>query len=81
MIVRCTSVDQPGWLALREALWPHSTKDEHLAEMSPLLAAPERHTQFIALLESGLPVGLALHRALGFQETERVVFFRKLLSS
>lgn len=147
MIVRCASVEQPGWLALRRALWPHATTEEHLAEMSAFLAAPARYVQFVALLESQQPIGLAeasvrsdyvngtesspvaflegvyvipearrqgvatalvsavaewaptvgcreiasdallenvgshaLHRALGFEETERVVFFRRALS-
>lgn len=26
MIERCTSFDQPGWLSLREELWPHCSR-------------------------------------------------------
>jgi aminoglycoside 6'-N-acetyltransferase I len=146
VIKQCTSVDQPGWLALREALWPGSSRKEHLAEMSSFLASPSRYAQFIAYSAAGDPCGFveasvrsdyvngthsspvvfleglyvaperrrngfakelvsavaawaqreghselasdalldnelshAVHRALGFGETERVVFFRKAL--
>ena len=146
MIKRCTSVEQAGWLALRQTLWPHCSSEEHLSEMSMFCASPERYAQFIAYAESGQAVGFSetaictdyvngthsspvafleglyvvpeerrqgigrdlvsaverwaldvgcrelasdasienqvshtVHRALGFEETERVVFFRKLL--
>lgn len=146
MIKRCTSIDQPGWLSLREALWPHASREEHLTEMAPFLNSPERHIQFVAYAEDGRPVGFveasvridyvngtstspvafleglyvvpgsrrkgvarglveaiaswavgvgctelasdsllehhrshAVHKALGFMETERVVFFNKPL--
>ena len=146
MIKQCTSVEQDGWLTLRQALWPHCTRDEHLSEMSLFCAGPERYAQFITYAESGPAVGFieaairtdyvngthaspvaflegiyvvpearrkgvaralvseverwalgvgcrefasdasianqlsqAVHRALGFQETERVVFFRRPL--
>ena len=146
MIHPCTSVDQAGWLALRRALWPEDTDDEHRREMGDLLASPERFAQFLAHDAAGHPVGLAeaslrsdyvngtrttpvayleglyvapesrrrgvardlvaavarwgtargcrelasdvaleneasqrFHRALGFEETERVVFFRAAL--
>jgi aminoglycoside 6'-N-acetyltransferase I len=147
MIERCASVEQPGWLALRKALWPHGTREQHLSEMSSFLASAERYAQFVAYASSGEAAGLVeasvrtdyvngaesspvafvegiyvvpqarrkgiaaalvaavtqwaldrgchelasdalldnhashvVHRALGFQETERVVFFRRLLS-
>jgi aminoglycoside 6'-N-acetyltransferase I len=131
---------------LRQALWPHCTREEHLSEMSSFCASPERYAQFIAYAESGPAVGFieaavrtdyvngthsspiaflegiyvvpearrkgiaralvavverwalgvgcrelasdasienqlshTVHRALGFQETERVVFFTKPL--
>ena len=146
MIKRCTSVEQPGWLALRQALWPDATPEEHLSEMASFCANPERYAQFVAYSESNAAVGFveaairtdyvngtrsspvafleglyvvpearqqgvaralvaaverwaldagcrefasdallenqvshAVHRALGFQETERVVFFRRPL--
>lgn len=132
---------------LRSALWPHSTSDEHLAEINELLAEPKRYAQWLAYTDTGLAVGLAevslrsdyvngtetspvaflegiyvlseyrrlgiasqlvacvaewasergcrefasdalldnemslpLHKALGFEITERVVFFRKVLN-
>jgi aminoglycoside 6'-N-acetyltransferase I len=147
IIEECTSVEQEGWLRLREQLWPHCPREEHLSEMSSFCACPERFAQFVAYADSGRAVGFieiavrtdyvngtdsspvaflegiyvvsearrmgtaralvaaaerwainrgcrefasdaalenetshAMHRALGFQETERVVFFRKLLT-
>jgi aminoglycoside 6'-N-acetyltransferase I len=147
MIERCATVEQRGWLALRKALWPQGTREQHLSEMSSFLSSPERYAQFVAYSSSGEAVGLveasvrsdyvngaesspvaflegiyvvpqarhkgiagalvaavtrwafdvgchelasdallenqashAVHRALGFEETERVVFFRRVLS-
>jgi aminoglycoside 6'-N-acetyltransferase I len=146
VIERCVSVEQPGWLALRQALWPQGSREEHASEMSSFLAQPERFAQFVAYSQARQPVGLveasvrtdyvngtgtspvgfleavyvipearrqgiaaslvatvcawakdlgcrefasdapvenavshALHRALGFEESERVVYFRKTL--
>jgi len=146
MIERCISIEQPGWLPLRQALWPHASREAHLAEMSLLISNPGRHMQFIAYTPSRLAVGFVeaslrsdyvngtdgspvaflegiyvvaehrrqgiaarlvdavaawatslgcwefasdaplenelsqeVHKALGFRETERVVFFRKVL--
>jgi len=148
MIVPCVSVDQPGWLRLRQALWPDGSAEEHLAEMASFLVAPQRYAQFLAYATDEQAVGFveasvrtdyvngtstspvaflegiyvapefrrkgigtalvatvsawarsagcselasdaplenesshAMHHALGFQETERVVYFRKELSS
>lgn len=144
-IHQCSSNDQPGWLALRMALWPHASREEHLAEMAEMLSQPTRFIQFLACADDGEAVGLlemsirsdyvngtesspvpfleglfvipalrgkgiarqlvrvaeawaaahgyselasdalleneagqAVHRALGFEETERVVCFRKV---
>jgi aminoglycoside 6'-N-acetyltransferase I len=144
-IKRCISVEEPGWLALRMALWP-ADRLEHLQEMQELCEQPGRYAQFLAHAGSGEPQGLvevavrtdyvngtdsspvgfleglyvdpvyrhqgiagllvqaaeqwvreqgcsemasdalldntashAMHLALGFQETERVVYFRKTL--
>ena len=60
MATLCKSVDQPGWLELREQLWPHHPSAEHLAEMASFLASPERFAQFIEYDPSG--------NALGFVE-------------
>jgi len=146
MIKACASVEQPGWLELRQVLWPHDTREQHLAEMAAFLDEPQRFAQFVAY-SAGQPVGFveaavrsdyvngtrsspvaflegiyvlpearrrrvaaslvlavaewarsvgcvefasdaaldnvvshAVHRALGFAETERVVFFRKELT-
>jgi aminoglycoside 6'-N-acetyltransferase I len=58
MIERCTSVEQAGWLSLRQALWPHCSREEHLTEMALFCASLERYAQFIAYAESGQAVGL-----------------------
>jgi aminoglycoside 6'-N-acetyltransferase I len=55
----CASVEQPGWLTLRQSLWPHSSRAEHLAEMGEFLAQPGRYAQFVAYAGSRQPVGLA----------------------
>jgi len=148
MIELCASVEQPGWLFLRQLLWPHCTQAEHLAEMRAFVAQPDRYIQFMAYGESYQAVGFveaslrndyvngtesspvafleglyvvprhrrrgiarclvaaigewaaahgchefasdaplknelsqAVHKALGFMETERVVYFRKVLSA
>lgn len=142
----CKSVDQRGWLELREQLWPDHPRAEHLADMSSFLHAPQRYAQFVEYDASGTPAGFvevslrtdyvngtdgspvaflegmfvspharrqgvarsliaaaqrwalglgcrelasdapldntvshAMHAALGFSESERVVFFRKRL--
>lgn len=145
-IEHCDRLDHPGWLELRLALWPDSSRDEHVAEMAGFLREPQRYAQFVAA-EGGRPIGFvevslrhdyvlgtdgpppigfleglyvvpasrrqgcarrlvelaiewarakgcrefasdallantdshAMHRALGFEETERVVCFRRLL--
>lgn len=146
MATACRSVDQPGWLALREQLWPHATREEHLDEMSTFLAQRKRYAQFVEYDDAGTALGFieislrtdyvngvdtspvaflegifvapqargqgvarrlvaeaehwarfmgckefasdspidnlsshAMHAALGFTETERVVFFKKPL--
>jgi aminoglycoside 6'-N-acetyltransferase I len=146
LIERCSSVEQPGWLELRLALWPHGSAEQHLAEMSAFLGEPHRYEQLIAYSDERRPIGFAeasvrtdyvngtvsspvaflegiyvvpdqrrkgvaaalvaavsewglragcselasdalldnkvshaVHRALGFSETERVVYFRKEL--
>lgn len=146
VIEACASASQPGWLALRQALWSDGKPEEHLAEMASAIAEPSRYAQFVAYGPAREPVGLAeasirtdyvngtstspvaflegiyvipearqtgvaaalvaevcrwagamgcmelgsdalientvshaVHRALGFEEMERVVFFRKTL--
>ena len=143
---RCSSLDQPGWLDMRMALWPDATADEHHGYMAISLAQPERFLQLmmyddtrqpLAFIEGSIrgdyvngtessPVGFVegvyvvpawrrkgvarqlyaaiadwakargcrelasdalvdnevsqrAHRALGFRETERVVYYTKIL--
>ena len=145
-MVACGDIRQPGWLELRQQLWPHCSVEEHLAEMATFIHDPARFGQFIEYSAIGEPVGLvevslrsdyvngtetspvaflegifvlpsarrdgfarklvqeaerwalergctelasdaplentsshAMHAALGFIETERAVFFRKVL--
>jgi aminoglycoside 6'-N-acetyltransferase I len=59
LIERCQSVEQPGWLTLRKALWPDSSDDELLAEMSLFLANPDRFVQFVAYGPTREPIGFA----------------------
>jgi aminoglycoside 6'-N-acetyltransferase I len=147
MIEQCNSIEQSGWLLLREALWPHCNAKRHLLEMSEALSEPKRFVAFVAYEKQNEPIGFAeasvrsdyvngtesspvaflegiyvvpnsrrqgiartliaaiegwavavgckefasdaslensvshtMHRALGFQETERVVYFRKSLA-
>jgi aminoglycoside 6'-N-acetyltransferase I len=58
-IERCVSPEQRGWLELREALWSHCSRAEHLSEMQAFLAAPERFAQFVAYAGAGDAVGIA----------------------
>ncbi|MEO8629344.1 MAG: aminoglycoside 6'-N-acetyltransferase [Betaproteobacteria bacterium] len=53
----CVSVEQPGWLHLRAALWPDDSETEHLAEMTGFLTQPERFVQFVAYAKRCEPVG------------------------
>jgi len=145
-IERCSSLDQPGWLDFRLALWPDASADEHRGYMAISLAQPERFLQLmcydanrrpLGFIEGSIrgdyvngtetsPVGFVegvyvstefrrrgiarqlfaaigdwarargcrelasdalleneasqrAHRALGFRETERVVYFTRLL--
>ena len=56
-IERCTTVDQPGWLDLRLALWPDATVDDHRNDMALSLAQAERFLQLVAYDEQSQPVG------------------------
>ncbi len=140
------SIDDPDWLAMRLALWPDASADEHREEMAEFLAEPARFAQFLVRDDKGVACGFveasirqdyvngtdtspvaflegiyvkpgarrrgvaralvdavsrwagslgitelasdastrnrtshAVHRSLGFEETERVVYFRKRL--
>jgi aminoglycoside 6'-N-acetyltransferase I len=147
MIEQCASIEQSGWLPLRQALWSHCDAKQHISEMARAISEPTRFVAFIAYEKPNEPVGFVeasvrsdyvngtesspvaflegiyvvpnsrrknvarsliaavegwavdigckefasdasldnsishtMHRALGFQETERVVFFRKSLA-
>ena len=56
-IERCSSLDQPGWLQMRVALWPDATADEHRGYMAISLAQPERFLQLMLYDEKRQPIG------------------------
>ncbi|HVQ03001.1 MAG TPA: aminoglycoside 6'-N-acetyltransferase [Burkholderiaceae bacterium] len=57
VIERCSSLNQPGWLELRLALWPDATADEHRGYMAISLAQPERYLQLMMYDERRQPLG------------------------
>lgn len=57
LIERCGSLDQPGWLDLRMALWQDATADEHRGYMALSLAQPERFLQLMMYDARREPVG------------------------
>ena len=56
-IERCSSLDQPGWLQMRVALWPDASADEHRGYMAISLAQPERFLQLMMYDEKRQPIG------------------------
>jgi aminoglycoside 6'-N-acetyltransferase I len=56
-IERCSSLDQPGWLEFRLALWPDASADDHRAYMAIALAQPERFLQLMLYDAQKRPVG------------------------
>jgi aminoglycoside 6'-N-acetyltransferase I len=60
VVDRCLSPEHPGWLELRQALWPDTPLDEHRDEMRAMFRRP---TQFAAFVARG-----ADDQALGFAE-------------
>ena len=114
----CESANHPGWLRLRQALWPDCAREQHLAEASlrtdyvngtesspvgfleGLYVVPQARRRGVAaalvasvcdwtrragcrelasdaVLENS--ISHVVHQALGFEETERAVFFRRKL--
>jgi aminoglycoside 6'-N-acetyltransferase I len=57
IIERCSSLDQPGWLDFRLALWPDATADDHRAYMAIALAQPERFLQLMIYDANRVPIG------------------------
>lgn len=147
-IAPATTADIATWSALRHALWPDASSDEHADEIAEILAAPGGSVALIARADDGAPLGFAeasirhdyvngcdtspvgflegiyvapehrrygvaaalvsavtewvriqactelasdapidnttshqMHNALGFEETQRVVYFRKQLTT
>jgi aminoglycoside 6'-N-acetyltransferase I len=59
LIERCTRCEQPGWLELRDALWPQE-RDVQLAEMAAIAAQPQqRFAAFVAYAKDGEVQGFA----------------------
>jgi aminoglycoside 6'-N-acetyltransferase I len=56
-IERCISLDQPGWLDFRLALWPDASADDHRGYMAISLAQPERFLQLMMYDQNYLPIG------------------------
>jgi aminoglycoside 6'-N-acetyltransferase I len=56
-IERCSSLDQPGWLDFRLALWPDATADDHRGYMAISLAQPERFLQLMMYDPQHQPIG------------------------
>jgi aminoglycoside 6'-N-acetyltransferase I len=59
MIERCASLEQLGRLELRQALWPHCSLEDHLAEMGSFIERSDRYAEFVAYGENGQPIGFA----------------------
>ena len=57
VVQRCASLDQPGWLEFRLAMWPDASADEHRGYMAISLAQPERFLQLVAYDERQVPIG------------------------
>ena len=53
----CSSSALTEWSALRAALWPDATPEEHLQDMAALLHQPDRYAQFIAYNGDRTPAG------------------------
>ena len=56
MIERCASADHRGWLALRAALWPFCSADEHRADAKRICREPDHWATFV-FIEQDQPVG------------------------
>lgn len=57
VIERCASLEQPGWLDFRLALWPDATADDHRGYMAISLAQPERFLQLMMYDDQRVPIG------------------------
>jgi len=146
IVAQATPADAAEWAALRHALWPKGSLDDHAGDIAQVLADPGRTHNLIARTPEGIAIGFAeaairhdyvngcatspvgflegiyvapdyrrsgvarmlvaavsewvrsmgctelasdaaldntashqMHGALGFEETQRVVYFRKVL--
>jgi aminoglycoside 6'-N-acetyltransferase I len=57
ILERCKSLDQPGWLDLRLALWTDGSADDHRGYMTLALAQPDRFLQLMLYDEKRVPIG------------------------
>jgi aminoglycoside 6'-N-acetyltransferase I len=57
ILERCASLDQPGWLEFRLALWPDASADDHRGYMAISLAQPERFLQLMMYDAQRRPIG------------------------
>ncbi|MBK5509009.1 aminoglycoside 6'-N-acetyltransferase [Pseudomonas sp. TH15] len=55
----CQTAEQAGWLPLRQALWPHTSEQEHRGEIDAQMREPQRYINFIAYDAQEQPIGLA----------------------
>ena len=58
-IDRCLSPEHPGWLALRQALWPDTPISEHREEMRAMFRRPTQFAAFVARGVDEQPLGFA----------------------
>ena len=54
-----TRADFPGWLTMRQALWPEASDERHRKEMAMILAAPEEMVPLLYEDASGRLLGFA----------------------
>ncbi|MBL9088676.1 MAG: GNAT family N-acetyltransferase [Planctomycetia bacterium] len=82
MIAVATTVEHPGWLALRRALWPDTSDAAHRTEMAALVADPSRSRSWVVSDDASRPIGFAeasfrVEPVIGV-ETTPVVFLEGL---
>jgi hypothetical protein len=72
MSEQCMSVEKKGWLELRQALWSHCTRDDHLSEMSSFCATlKKRAGGFLSQGFVGMKPNPAYERASGAAQSGR----------
>lgn len=58
-IAAATAADLAAWSALRHALWPTSSPDEHADEITAILADPGTSVAIVARADDGAALGFA----------------------